>query len=166
METLAFAALQSVFLYLFIVLGLRWLGKPSMAQSTTFGYLVIALLGSAAESGLYAGSGSMLAGLVSLVALLAADWLLSLLLARSGRLRRAVAGQPLVLVHDGQFVPTHLRRAGLSQRDVQAAVRERGYKRVQDVRLAVLEANGEIGVIPKDARRGEAELDAESEGKA
>lgn len=166
MESAVFAVVQSVFIYFFIVFGLRWLGKPSMAQSTMFGYLVIALLGSAAESGLYAGSGSLAAGLVSLVALLLADWLLSYLLERSRSLRRLISGGPLVLVHDGQFVQGHLRRAGLSHRDVQAAIREHGYKGPQDIRLAVLEANGEIGVIPMSAKRGEADIQAETGGEA
>lgn len=140
-------------IYLFLVVGLSRLGRSLMAERTLPAYLIIALLGSAVETGLYAGSDLLSAGLVSVTTLLAADRALTALLARSAPLRRLLVGTPIVLVHDGQVVPAHLRRVGFTERDLLAAIRERGYARLDEVRFAVLEVNGEVGVIPRAAPR-------------
>jgi uncharacterized membrane protein YcaP (DUF421 family) len=64
------------------------------------------------------------------------------------RLRRLLAGTAVVLVHDGQFVPAHLRQVRLTEDDVRAAIRRRGFDSLNAVRLAIIEPNGEIGVVP------------------
>ncbi len=148
LQTLFAAAWHSVVIYLFLIIGLNCVGRPLMAQFTLLEYLVIALLGSAVETGLYAGSASLPAGLVAAAALLASNRVLNLLLIRSSRVRRLLVGTPIVLVHDGQIIPSHLRRAGMTERDVRAAIRGRGYDSLDDVRLAVLEVNGLVGVVP------------------
>jgi uncharacterized membrane protein YcaP (DUF421 family) len=121
-----------------------------MAERTLPAYLVIALLGSAVETGLYDGSGSLAAGLAAAATLLVANRALTALLPRSRRLRRLLVGAPIVLVHDGQAIPAQLRRAGLTERDLLAAIRERGYARLDEVRFAVMEVNGAIGVVPRE----------------
>lgn len=139
---------QSLVIYAFLVVTLGRVGPAVMAGLTPFQYLVVALLGSAVETGLYAGSASLPAGLVAAAALLASNRVLNLLLVRSSPVRRLLVGTPIVLVHDGQIIPSHLRRAGMTERDVRAAIRARGYDSLDDVRLAVLEVDGLVGVVP------------------
>jgi uncharacterized membrane protein YcaP (DUF421 family) len=140
---------HSLAIYLLLTVALRFMGRALMAQFTLLEYFVIALLGSAVETGLYAGSSSLPAGLASAAVLLAANRGLSAAINRSRRLRRFFVGAPLLLVQDGQFVRSHLRTAGLTENDVRAGIRERGYEGLDDVRYAVLEVNGAIGVIPR-----------------
>ena len=144
--------LQTVAVYLFLVIALRLIGRPVMAQLTPLGYLVVALLGSAVETALYNGSATLTAGLTAAATLLICDRALSLLLARAAWLRRMLIGVPLVLVSNRRFVRSQIRRAGLTEADVLAAIRERGYEGLGDVRWAVLEVNGLVSVIPFAAR--------------
>jgi uncharacterized membrane protein YcaP (DUF421 family) len=74
-----------------------------------------------------------------------------MLMLRSKRLRHLVVGNPVVLVHRGQFVQEHLRRVGLVEADVEQAMRERGFGDVKEVEFAVLEADGSINVVPREA---------------
>ena len=137
-------------IYLFLIVGLSRIGRSLMAERTLPAYLVIALLGSAVETGLYAGSALLAAGLVSVTTLLAADRALTALLTRSAPLRRFLIGTPIVLVHDGQPIPSQLRRVGFTERDLLAAIRERGYANLDEVRFAVMEVNGSVGVVPRE----------------
>ncbi|HLH21762.1 MAG TPA: YetF domain-containing protein [Chloroflexota bacterium] len=57
---------------------------------------------------------------------------------------------PAVLVHDGQVIPAQLREQCMTRDDLMEALRRRGYDRLQDVRYAVLEADGCIAVIPRE----------------
>jgi uncharacterized membrane protein YcaP (DUF421 family) len=45
----------------------------------------------------------------------------------------------------------HLRREGLDQETLEAAVREHGVARLEDVEIAVLEIDGSISVVPAGA---------------
>ena len=138
----------AIYLFLFVLLG-RF-GRMLMAGLTPIQYLVIALLGSAVETGLYHGSNSLWAGLASACTLLLANWGTSALVCRWPRLRRWLAGAPVVLVHDGRVLPEHLRQVRLTEDDLRAAIRRHGYEDVRDVRLAVLERDGSVGVVPRD----------------
>jgi len=138
---------QTLVIFVFLILALRVIGRQVMAQLTLIGYLVIALLGSAVESSLYAGSASLAAGLAAAATILVADKALSALTQRSSRLRALLIGSPIVLVHDGQVVPEHLRRSRLSYNDLMSAVRLRGYDRLDKLRYVVLEVDGSVSVI-------------------
>lgn len=139
---------QSLAIYLFLILALTFLGRRALAQLTLMEYVIIALLGSAVETGLYAGSSSVVAGITSATTLLVANRLMDAIMTRSTWLRRRLIGQPMILVHNGQIVRPNLRRAQLTESNLMAAVRLRGYDNLEAVRFAVLEPNGEIGVVP------------------
>lgn len=147
--TLARVALQTVVIYTFLILALATVGRQQMAQLTLLDYLIIALLGSAVETGLYFGRPSLSAGLVSAATLMAADRLLRALVRRYRRLWRLIVGVPLVLVQDGRIVGEHLRQARLTEDDLSAALRLRGYDSLENIRFAVLEPGGEIAVVPR-----------------
>ena len=60
-------------------------------------------------------------------------------------------GTPTLLINDGKFVPEHLRREGLEEDEVLMAICEHGVSDVKDVRMAVLETDGSISIVPVDA---------------
>ena len=141
------AAGQTLVLYAFLILALSRAGRPEMAQLTLVSYLIIALLGSSVEAALYAGSSSLAAGLTAATTLLLADRGLRRMIVHSTLARRILIGSPIVLVHDGQIIASHLRRSGLSYRNLMEAIRMHGYDSLEDVRFAVLEVDGSIGVV-------------------
>lgn len=145
---------QALAIYVFLVVALARVGRWLLAGLTPFNYLIVALLGSAVESGLYRGSSSLWAGLVSAVTIILADQAMASAVNRWPRLRRWLVGGPVVLVHNGQLIPAHLQHVRLTEDDLAAAIRRRGFE-MHDVRLAVMECNGEVGIVPLDrsARR-------------
>jgi uncharacterized membrane protein YcaP (DUF421 family) len=144
-------AAHTLFIYLFLILGLRFLGRRQMGQLTVIDLAIILLLGSAVEMAMLTADTSLSAGLVSASTLFLANRLLSFLFCRSPRLAHLVAGDPLLLVNKGAFVEEHLRRAGLTHADVLEAIRERGFSGVEKVQFAVLELDGDITVVPLEA---------------
>lgn len=145
---------QTVAIYVFLVALLGRLRRTALAELTPIGYLITALLGSAVETGLYRGSSSLAAGLVSAATLMVADYLFGRLLLGWPRLRRWLVGGPLVLVSNGRVLTAHLQRARLTEEDLKAAIRQRGFANLRDIRLAVLEVNGAVGVIPAEPDGG------------
>jgi uncharacterized membrane protein YcaP (DUF421 family) len=142
---------QTLAIYVFLVVCLIVLGRRPVTQITFVQIVVIMLLGSAVETAMVAGNTTLPAGLVSASALLLANRLFSLLLARWTPLRRWILGGPVVLVHNGEILKDSLDRVGLTPADVESAIRERGFGDIKDVRYAILEVDGSIGVITTDA---------------
>jgi uncharacterized membrane protein YcaP (DUF421 family) len=134
-------------IYLFLITLLRLAGRRQLAQLSALDLVVVLLLGSAVETAMIHGDTSLLAGLVSAATLLVLNRLLSLLFLRSSRLSHLVNGGPILLVHDGRVLDSHLARAGLTTPDLAAALRARGYEGPAGVVEAVLETDGSISVV-------------------
>ncbi len=136
------------------------LGRREIAQLTAVELIIIAILGSAVETAMIAGNTSLAAGLVSATTLLLANRALSILVRRSRRVRHLLLGGPILLVNNGRMIYPHLQRAGLTEANVEQAIRERGYD-VSECRAAVLEIDGSVGVVPQSApvHRGRAVKD-------
>ena len=134
-------------IYLFLITLLRLAGRRQLAQLSALDLVVVLLLGSAVETAMIHGDTSLLAGLVSAGTLLVLNRLLSLLFLRSGRLSHLVNGGPILLVHGGRVLDSHVARAGLTTPDLAAALRARGYDGPAGVEEAVLETDGTISVV-------------------
>jgi len=140
-------------IYLFLITILRLVGRRQLAQLSALDLVVVLLLGSTVETAMIHGDTSLAAGLVSAATLLVLNRLLNTVFLHSSRLSHLVNGGPILLVHDGHVIPSHLRRVGLTGSDLEAALRSRGYEGPAGVEHAVLETDGTISVLG-EARRG------------
>ena len=138
---------------------LRLAGRRALAELTVIDLVVVLVLGSAVETAMIHGDTSLGAGLVAATTLLVTNRVLAEVMRRSKRFRHHVGGGPTLLVHDGQPIEDHLRRAGLSIEDLRAALRGRGYDDISEVRFALVEADGTITAIGYRTPRAEPEGD-------
>jgi uncharacterized membrane protein YcaP (DUF421 family) len=67
---------------------------------------------------------------------------------RSRRVRRVIEGEPRLLIRDGKLLARALKEEKVEPDEVRLAIRAQGLARVEDVRLAVLETDGSISIIP------------------
>jgi uncharacterized membrane protein YcaP (DUF421 family) len=94
------------------------------------------------------GSVSFGPTLLSGAVLVAAHWLLAALTSRLDWFGPLVKGRPTLLVRDGRVDHEALRQSGVSEQDLEQAIRlEVGETDPSNVRLACLERNGSISVI-------------------
>jgi uncharacterized membrane protein YcaP (DUF421 family) len=138
---------QSAAVYAFLLFVTRRAGRWTLAALTPVGYMSIALFGSAVETALYAGQNSLWAGLLSAATLMLLNKLLTVCADKWSKVRFWLAGGPMVLVHNGKIIYSNLWRIHLTEEDLKVALRKQGYIRINDVRLAILEVDGNVGVI-------------------
>lgn len=139
---------RTAIVYLFLVLILRLSGKREVGQMTILELIVILLISDAVQNAMVGADTTLLGGGVAVLTLLGLDYGLSVLTGRSRRLGRAIEGEPRLLVRNGRLLPRALREEKIEPEKVRAAVRAQGLARVEDVRLAVLETDGSISVVP------------------
>ena len=145
--------LRTAIVYLFLVLILRVTGKREVGQMSILELIVILIISDAVQNSMVGENTTVWGGLVAVLTLLGLDAVLRTLTGRSKRLRRAIEGEPRLLVRDGRLLTRALREERLEPADVRAAIRAQGLERVEDVHIAVLETDGSISVIPKAGGR-------------
>ena len=95
------------------------------------------------------GSGDLTVGLVSAGVLLLTGRALSLLFIRVPKLEERLVGTPTVLIHDGEIAEESLRREHVSEEQLLAALRQHGLNAPAQAKIAVLEIDGSISIIPR-----------------
>jgi uncharacterized membrane protein YcaP (DUF421 family) len=149
-STLPEIVLRTAIVYFFLVLILRVTGKREVGQMSILELIVVLVISDAVQNSMVGENTSLWGGLVAVITLFVADNLLKFAAKRSRRLRRAVEGEPRLLVRDGRVLSKALREEGVDVEDVRAAARGAGIARLEDVRLAVLETEGSISIIPME----------------
>jgi uncharacterized membrane protein YcaP (DUF421 family) len=142
---------RTLVVYFVLLIALRLAGKRALSQMTPFDLVVLLIIANAVQNAMVGADVSLNAGLVAALALLLVDRLVGWLTLRPGRLAAAVTGSPTLLIHDGQLLMDHLRAEGLTEAEVLQALREHGVDDVAAVKNAVLEIDGTISVIARDA---------------
>jgi uncharacterized membrane protein YcaP (DUF421 family) len=143
---------KTAVIYLFVVAGIRLLGTRELGRLNAYDFVLVVILANAVQNALVGGDNTLVGGLASALTLLLMNWLFTWLLNRFPWLEKQVVGEPAVLVSDGQAQWDRMKREGVTQDELMAALREHGVTGLADVRLAVLEVDGDISVVPRDSR--------------
>ena len=142
---------RAVIVYFVLLAMIRVSGKRTMGQFTAFDMLLVVLLGNAVQNALLGPDTSVGGGLLLAATLIGLNWLVGLASARSARVEALVEGSPVLLAREGQVYKEVLRRELISKEDFEKAMREEGVDDVGDIHMAVLETNGHITMIQRDA---------------
>jgi uncharacterized membrane protein YcaP (DUF421 family) len=140
-----------VVIYVFLVLGLRWLGKRELGQMTIYDLVLIIVLANSVQNAMVGNDNSLGGGIVAALTLLILNRLMTWLLVKFPSLERRVIGEPVLILRAGRLLPGPMRREGLTAEEVMAALREHGLGRPEEAQMAVLEVDGTISVVPKEA---------------
>ncbi len=147
---LASIAVRTVIVFICLLIGVRIFGKRGMGNLNIYDIAMVLLLGNAVQNALTNGSGGLLVGIVSAGVLVLSERLLGFLYVRVPWVEDQLTGEPVILYHDGKFDRRAMDREGVEEEEVQAAARSMGLADMSKVRLAVLEDDGTISIIPKE----------------
>jgi uncharacterized membrane protein YcaP (DUF421 family) len=142
--------LRAVAIYALVMLLVRVSGKRAVGQFTPFDLVLLILIGNAVQNGLNGGDNSLTGAALLAVCLIALNYAVALVVARSPRARRLIEGEPVVLARDGKVFRDVLRRELVSKADFEEAMREAGCSDLERIRLAILETNGRISIVLDD----------------
>lgn len=145
-------ALKTLVIYAFLIAGLRVLGKRELGQMTIYDLVLIIVLGNAVQNAMMNNDNSLGGGLIASTVLLIANRLLNLALRKSKRLETLMVGDPLLLLNEGKPIESHMAREGITLEQLKTALREHGLTSFSEARMAVLEIDGTISVVPNEAQ--------------
>jgi uncharacterized membrane protein YcaP (DUF421 family) len=140
--------LRVTVIFLFVMIGLRLLGKREFGQLSPFELVTLLLIPEIASQSLVGTDFSMVGALVGLSTLFLLVFLTSVITHKSRRAQRIVASQPTVLVSQGAFATDNMNRERVSADEVFSEMHKVGLHRLEQVRWAILESDGRISLIP------------------
>jgi uncharacterized membrane protein YcaP (DUF421 family) len=150
-DQLLATAIKSAIVLLWVVAGLRLLGKRQSAQLNIYDLVLVMALANSVQNAMTEARGNLAIGLVSAGTLLLLGRLFTELFVRRPRWEERIIGWPTIIINDGRLVREHMRREHLTEAQVMTALRQHGLADPHDAKLAVLECDGSLSVVPRDA---------------
>lgn len=146
------SAMRTVVVYALTLAAVRLGSKRFLAEASAFDVVVGIMLGSIMSRAVTSAE-DMWATLLAGAVLVALHRLVAALAYRWDWFGPLVKGNASVLVRDGEVQRDAMRRHSVSRADLEQALRSQG-KRTDpaQVRLAVLERDGKISVLPIESR--------------
>jgi len=145
------SVLRAGAMYLALMVLFKIDGRRSLAELTTFDFVLLMMIGEATQQALLGDVFSLTNSMIVIVTLISIDVGLSLLKQRSGWVSRLIDGEPTIIVENGKLLHQRLRQARLVEADVMEAARSsQGIETLEDIKYAIIERNGKISIIARE----------------
>lgn len=143
--------LRGTLMYLSLFVLLRLVLKRQSGAVEITDLLLVVLLADAAQNGLAGSYQSVPEGVLLVGTILGWNYALDWLGYHWPAFQRFLRPPALALVKDGQMLRRNMRRELITEDELLSEMRKQGVKDLARVKLAFMEGDGQISVIPLDA---------------
>jgi len=146
---IARSVVVSSVIFLIVVGMLRILGQEALAKMSGFDVVATIMVGSIVGNLVVGERNAILDAVAALVTIFALQQLIRFLQSRFLSAHHAVREPPRVVLWDGALLEDRLRESSVSADEVRAAIRKAGHSSLSQIRVVVLENDGDWSVIAK-----------------
>ena len=138
--------LKTIFIYFFIVLVYRIMGKKEVGELGVIDLIVSVLI---AEFGVLCidNTKTILNSVIPIIVITFIQVVLSLITLKSSNIRNILEGKPVVIINKGKINFKEMAKLRYTLDDLVSQLREEGIKSIEEVGYAVLENNGKLSVF-------------------
>ncbi|WP_337044656.1 DUF421 domain-containing protein [Emticicia sp. 17c] len=152
MTTYAEIVLRAISVYLFMIIAIRLFGKKELAQLSVIDLVFILLISNAVQNAMVGPDNSLQGGLIAAGALFITNFILKKIIGRYDSVGKLIQGEPVMLIYKGKVQERNLKITGFTHAELEAAIREHGVEKIENIDLAMLEVDGNISVLTDDFR--------------
>lgn len=128
----------------------KLIGKKQVSQLSLFDYVIGISIGNFAAEMTINLESEEIHGIVAVLVFGFIAYLVSILTMKSIMLRRFFMGTPTVIIEEGKIIESSLKKVRYDINDVLEECRIHGYYDISDIEYAIVEANGELSILPKN----------------
>ena len=139
--------LRGTVVYWFLFLLFRFVLRRDAGSMGIADILLLVLIADASQNAMAGGYETVTDGLVLVATIAGWNWVMDWLSFRYNAVRRFTEAPPLMLVRRGRILARNLRREYVTTPELMAALREHGIDKLEQVKMARMEADGGITVI-------------------
>ena len=144
------SVIRGVGIYAVLLIVFRLSGRRTMSAMTPFDFVLLLIIAETTQQALLGEDFSLTNAALVILTIVMVDILLSYAKQLSPRVELLLDGTPTVLISRGQPDARALRRARVALSDIMEAARmKHGLERLDQVRFAILEASGDISIVPE-----------------
>ena len=126
---------------------LRLSGKREIGQFTVFDLALVLLVANALQPAMTGADQSVLGGAIILATIFVLNRLVSEARIRIPFVRNLLEFKATTIGRDGKWLKAEFGRQGIDLGDADAALRQHGLERVEQMKLATLEEDGSISIV-------------------
>lgn len=150
MNDLLDVSFRSLAVYLFMFAGIRIFGKNQLSQLNAGDIVLLLLISNAVQNAMVGSNTSLQGGLVAALVLFGANFIVKKVIFKNPKIKSLIESDPVILIKDGIVDNVAMKKEDIGFDELEEAVREHGVEKIADVKLAVLEVDGNISVISMD----------------
>nr|WP_051891146.1 YetF domain-containing protein [Chryseobacterium sp. pc1-10] len=133
-----------------MVIAIRLFGKNQLSQLNAGDVVLLLLISNAVQNAMVGPDTSLQGGLIAALVLFAANFILKRLMFANRKFETFMEEDPVVLIRDGVIDQPALNRVKITRDELEEAIREHGVEKIQNVKLSILEVDGNISVVSQD----------------
>jgi len=139
--------IRSSAVYFFMMIALRLTGKKQLSQLNTTDVILILLISNAVQNAMVGNNTSLIGGIIAASVLFIINFILRKLMYKYKKLNEFLQEKPEILIHNGTLDFKILSKLNITSDELREAMREHGVEYFKDVKLAMLEIDGNISII-------------------
>ncbi len=142
--------IRSACVYFLMIIALRFFGKKELSQLNTADVILILLISNAVQNAMVGSNTSLLGGIAAATVLFVINFTLKKLMFNYKGFSAFLQEKPEILIHNGTIEFTTLSKLNITSDELQEAMREHGVENFSQVKLAMLEIDGNISTISRE----------------
>lgn len=142
------ALTRTIILYLFIIFGIRLLGKRQIGELEPSELVLSLIIADLASVPMQDFGIPLFVGIIPILTLLTLSSILSILTVKSIRIRSLLCGRPSYIIQNGNVIPKEMEKNRLTPDELMEELRINGYTDISKIKCAILETSGRLSVIP------------------
>lgn len=135
-----------------MMIAIRLFGKNQLSQLNAGDVVLLLLISNAVQKAMVGENTSLEGGIIAALVLFIANFIVKRLMFSNRRFASFIEADPEILVKDGVADQVALRKVKITFDELNEAIREHGVENMGNVKLAILEVDGNISVISEDKK--------------
>jgi uncharacterized membrane protein YcaP (DUF421 family) len=146
-ESLLRTFVITVLAYVLLIVLLRGSGKRTLSKMNAFDFIVTIALGSTLATVMLNKSIPLADGVLAFFLLIYLQYIITYLSVRSTFINRLIKSSPSLIFYKGEMIKKTMRAERITEGEVLAIIREKGFSTTENIDAVVLETDGSLTVI-------------------
>lgn len=135
-------------IYLLIIFCLKLTGKKGLSELSVTDFVFIMLISESFDV-ITGEDNKFLGAIITILTLTGVNYGLDWLTFKSKKIRTLLEGVPVIIIRNGKIVKKAMEKERLTMDNINEALRTNGLQKITDVKLGMLEEDGEISIVTK-----------------
>lgn len=150
MDIFGMITLRTLFMYGFIVLLFRLMGKREIGELGVIDLAVFIMIAEMAIIAIEDYEGALIRQIYPMILLLLLQIGFSYISLKSRNFRKVVEGEASIIIKDGKLLEKEMKKQRYNYDDLMMQLRQKDIRDIGDVELALLEPTGKLSVFKKE----------------